>query len=138
MKRLPIFFSAAVAVLALSAGCDSDTAKARKQDLTYAQKTNIRTAKIQMEMLCYALMKYYLDIGSYPETLQALVKNTDNNENWSGPYLEEAPKDPWGHDYVYRKNDDGDNPFEIICLGPDGERGTSDDIKYPDYFDEGK
>ena len=43
---------------------------------------------------------------------------------WNGPYIEkEIPKDPWGHDYVYRfPGEHGDGP-DIVSLGRDGQPG---------------
>ena len=35
----------------------------------------------------------------------------------------DIPKDPWGHDYLYKyPRRHGDEP-DIICLGPDGQPG---------------
>ena len=138
MKRLSSnILSAAVAALALVlfAGCDSkknDTAKARKQMLEhYIQTNEIRNAKTQIKMFDDALEQYRLDIGEYPESLEDLVKNNSDNEKWQGPYLKPASisKDPWGHEYEYTKrNDEDGREYEIVCFGPDGRKGTEDDI----------
>jgi general secretion pathway protein G len=77
-----------------------------------------------------ALDRYYLDVGSYPNTeqgLQALVSapNTGNvsqrgGEDYQGPYLEKLPPDPWGNLYVYQS--DG-NSYVLKSYGADGVEG---------------
>jgi general secretion pathway protein G len=74
-----------------------------------------------------ALGAYNLDTGTYPSTEQGLLalrmKPADVAQ-WAGPYLsQEIPKDPWGHDYVYRfPGEHGDDP-DIVSLGADGQPG---------------
>jgi type II secretion system protein G len=76
-----------------------------------------------------ALDRYYLDAGSYPTTdqgLQALISapNAGNvPHDWSGPYIERIPKDPWGNAYVYKS--DGNN-YVLKSLGPDGVESADD------------
>ena len=43
---------------------------------------------------------------------------------WNGPYMpQEIPKDPWGHDWLYKfPGDHGDEP-DIISYGADGQPG---------------
>jgi len=56
---------------------------------------------------------YKLDNGNFPTTEQGLaalrVKPADATQ-WNGPYMpQEIPKDPWGHDWVYKfPGDHGD------------------------------
>jgi general secretion pathway protein G len=48
------------------------------------------------------LKLYELDNGGYPagsEGLDALVVKPSSAKNWSGPYLEKKPLDPWGREY---------------------------------------
>src|SRR5438874_7520088 len=61
--------------------------------------TQITTFETSLDM-------FETDCGSYPTTeqgLRALVENVGNWPSWHG-YLKsnQVPKDPWGHDYVYR------------------------------------
>jgi general secretion pathway protein G len=76
-----------------------------------------------------ALDRYYLDVGSYPNTeqgLQALVSapNAANvsqgGGDYQGPYLEKLPPDPWGNQYVYQS--DG-NSYVLKSYGADGVEG---------------
>ena len=101
--------------------------------MDHINKTKVQIAKTQIKMFDDALEQYRLDLGEYPESLEDLVKNkdNDNSEKWQGPYLKPAsiPKDPWGHEYEYiKKIDENDREYEIICPGPDGNMGTKDDI----------
>jgi len=44
--------------------------------------------------------------------------------NWQGPYLEgPLPKDPWGHDYVYRDGQAAGDDYSIVSYGADGREG---------------
>jgi len=78
-----------------------------------------------------ALDRYYLDVGSYPNTeqgLQALVSapNTGRSVSqggggdYQGPYLEKLPPDPWGNLYVYQS--DGSS-YVLKSFGADGVEG---------------
>jgi len=74
-----------------------------------------------------ALGTYKLDTGLFPTTeqgLEALRVKPADAATWAGPYIEKAiPKDPWGHEYIYRfPGEHGDGP-DIISLGQDGQPG---------------
>ncbi|MGC9023154.1 MAG: type II secretion system major pseudopilin GspG, partial [Dissulfurimicrobium sp.] len=73
-----------------------------------------------------ALDAFRLDNGRYPTTeegLKALREKPPGLDTWNGPYLPKPiPKDPWGHDYVYRcPGEHGD--YDIISYGRDGQPG---------------
>ena len=90
------------------------------------------SAKAQIEMLGTALDTYRLDVGAYPSTEQGLValrEKPQDSEGWNGPYLrKDIPKDPWGHDYVYKSP--GDNgEYDLSALGQDGQTGGEGDDK---------
>lgn len=78
------------------------------------------------------LLKYRMDMGSYPTTeqgLRALMTPPANAGNrWRGPYIDRIPNDPWGNPYQYRypgvRNVGG---FDLWSLGPDGVE-SGDDI----------
>ena len=76
-----------------------------------------------------ALDAYEVDNGMYPRSLQDLFKQPSNARNWHGPYLDNAPVDPWGNPYVYyypgKHNTSG---YDLLSVGPDGKEGTDDDI----------
>lgn len=76
-----------------------------------------------------ALDRYEVENGTYPKSLQDLVTKPNDAKNWSGPYLDEVPKDPWNQPYVYvypgRNNP---NSYDLYSVGQDGQDGTQDDI----------
>ena len=93
-------------------------------------KSEVKTAKAQIESLEKALDMYRLDTGHYPATdagLKALNTKPDNEPKWSGPYLKkDVPVDPWGHPYQYKyPGEHGD--FDLISLGKDGQPGGEGD-----------
>src|SRR5205809_6810864 len=61
-------------------------------------KSEVTTAKAQIDALEKALDQYRLDTGRYPTTelgLAALVHRPPNEPKWHGPYLPKAvPLDP--------------------------------------------
>lgn len=89
-------------------------------------KSEVTTAKAQIDALDKALDQYRLDTGRYPTTelgLNALIQRPQDEPKWNGPYLKKAvPLDPWGKAYVYRApGEKGD--FDILSLGKDGQPG---------------
>jgi general secretion pathway protein G len=59
---------------------------------------------IQMAIFKTALDAFKMDTGAYPSgtnSLEALVRPPQGTTNWHGPYMEEIPLDPWGHEYIY-------------------------------------
>lgn len=91
--------------------------------------TQSKQAKIDINTLSQAINVYFIDVGSYPPTLDALVIQPDglaNPQKWNGSYLEkELPADPWGNQYLYSVNGD---QIQIKSMGPDGIADTQDDI----------
>jgi general secretion pathway protein G len=58
----------------------------------------------------------------FPKTLDALVSDTKK-------YLRELNKDPWGNPYIYIvPGEHHRDSYDILSTGPDGARGTADDI----------
>jgi general secretion pathway protein G len=76
-----------------------------------------------------ALGNYEVDNGSYPKSLQDLLVRPGNAQNWHGPYLDNLPKDPWLHPYIYYfPGKHNPNSYDLLSMGPDGKEGTEDDI----------
>jgi len=76
-----------------------------------------------------ALDRYEIDNGTYPKSFQDLFQQPSGTTNWHGPYLENVPIDPWGNKYIYEfpgKHNQGS--YDLMSLGPDGKKGTDDDI----------
>lgn len=78
----------------------------------------------QISALSSALDAYRLDMGQYPDELEALTRNDSGRASWNGPYLRgDVPNDPWGNAYVYES--DG-RTFSILSYGADGRAGGED------------
>jgi general secretion pathway protein G len=97
--------------------------------LNYLSESKIKTAQIQMENLASALDLFYLDTGRYPSTeegLAALALRPTGVSSWNGPYIKTVtvPKDPWGHNYLYRSPGQS-GPYDVGSLGPEGREGGS-------------
>ena len=89
-------------------------------------KSEVKTAKAQIDSLGKALDQYRLDTGHYPSTengLAALNTSPAVELKWQGPYLQKkVPDDPWGHLYIYKMpGEHGD--YDLISLGNDGAVG---------------
>jgi general secretion pathway protein G len=89
-------------------------------------KSEVKTAKAQIDGLQKALDTYRIDAGRYPTTAQGLValnRKPADEPRWAGPYLTKAvPLDPWGHPYQYRMpGQHGD--YDLLSLGRDGRPG---------------
>ena len=91
-----------------------------------ADKAKVTVARSQIENFQTALGAYKLDTGTFPTTeqgLRALRERPGDLRQWAGPYIQDVPKDPWNHDYVYRfPGEQGPDP-EILCYGADGQPG---------------
>ena len=92
-------------------------------------KSEVKTARIQLDAFDKALAAYRLDTGHYPTSeqgLRALVERPSDEAKWAGPYLaKDLPPDPWGHAYVYRGPGDAGRDYDLLSLGKDGQRGGS-------------
>lgn len=82
-----------------------------------------RDAGLRIQSLAGNIELYRLEVGKYPENLQALVRQPPGAEKWNGPYAKEADlKDPWGNEYRYAVPGAG-KPYDLISLGADGREG---------------
>ncbi len=93
-------------------------------------KSQVKTARAQIDALEKALDQYRLDTGRYPtaeEGLAALVTRPGTAPRWDGPYLKKAvPLDPWGNPYVYRiPGQRGE--FDLVSYGKDGQPGGAEE-----------
>lgn len=90
-------------------------------------KSEIKTARAQLDAFDKALATYRLDTGHYPTSeqgLKSLVERPGDESKWAGPYLAKAvPPDPWGRAYVYRLPGDANHDYELLSYGRDGQRG---------------
>lgn len=93
-------------------------------------KSEIKTAKAQIDAFGKALDQYRLDTGHYPRSeqgLAALMARPSNETKWAGPYLVKAvPLDPWGNAYLYKlPGEHGE--YDLFSYGKDGQPGGSDE-----------
>jgi len=95
--------------------------------LKHSDTARITATRAQIHNFQTALGAYKLDTGTFPTSeqgLQALRVKPNELNQWAGPYMpQDIPKDPWGHDYVYKyPGDHGDEP-DIVSYGADGQSG---------------
>jgi general secretion pathway protein G len=95
--------------------------------LKHGDQARITAAHAQIHNFETALGAFKLDTGTFPTSeqgLAALRLRPEAMAQWAGPYIQqEIPKDPWGHDYVYKyPGEHGDEP-DILCYGADGQPG---------------
>jgi len=93
-------------------------------------KSEVKTAKAQIDALSKALDQYRLDMGHYPSSengLAALNAPPANETKWQGPYLQKkVPNDPWGKPYQYKMpGEHGD--YDLWSYGSDGSSGGKDE-----------
>lgn len=92
---------------------------------------NIRACKVQIKEIKNNCIAYKLQVGNYPRSLNDLVvlPSGMSEGEWGGPFFQDGklPKDPWRKDYAYSANEGQDRVF-ISSNGPDGVKGTADDI----------
>lgn len=92
-------------------------------------EARVQGAQTDIRTIENALDTYRLHNSHYPSTdqgLEALVSKPSGSpepSNWRGPYLKQAPKDPWGNAYGYIQEG---SSYEIISYGADGQVGGSD------------
>jgi len=93
-------------------------------------KSEIKTARAQIDAFGKALDQYRLDTGHYPSSdlgLSSLTSRPSNEPKWSGPYLTKiVPQDPWGNPYFYKlPGDHGE--YDLFSYGKDGRLGGQDE-----------
>jgi general secretion pathway protein G len=93
-------------------------------------KSEVKTARAQIDAFGKALDQYRLDTGHYPSNesgLSALISRPSNEPKWAGPYLTKAvPLDPWGNAYLYKlPGEHGE--YDLFSYGKDGQLGGGDE-----------
>lgn len=93
-------------------------------------KSEVKTARAQIDALEKALDQYRIDTGRYPNAEQGLVAlnaKPADEPRWDGPYLKKAvPVDPWGKPYQYR-NPGERGEIDLFSFGRDGQPGGDGD-----------
>ena len=98
--------------------------------LVRADEARVSKARADFAAIESALALYRLDNYNYPTSEQGLMalveKPTMAPEpaNWREEgYLEEAPVDPWGNEYLYLRPGQDGRKFDIFSYGADGVQG---------------
>jgi general secretion pathway protein G len=100
--------------------------------LAQINRSEVTTARAQMDSLGKAIQAYRIDMGQFPPNelgLRALVEGPGADPRWRGPYLNGAiPVDPWGVPYQYRVPGTKGRDYDLVSLGSDrAVGGTGDD-----------
>jgi len=94
-------------------------------------RSEITTAKAQIDAFDKALQAFRIDVGRYPtmgEGLKVLVETPANEPRWRGPYLKDSiPLDPWGRAYEYRIPSTRGKDYDVTSYGRDRAPGGSGD-----------
>lgn len=95
-------------------------------------RSEITTARAQMDAVEKALQGFRVDAGHFPTTaqgLKALLVQPPDEPRWHGPYMQsEVPLDPWGSPYQYRAPGANGRDYELLSLGRDrAPGGTGED-----------
>jgi len=88
-----------------------------------ATDARVRTALGDIKLYESALDMYALDHNDkYPSSLDALVSGEKQ-------YVRDLNKDPWGNPYNYMKpGTKHPRSYDLFSSGPDGVKGTEDDV----------
>jgi len=85
----------------------------------------VKEARAMLSYLKQGIERYKGELGSYPVSLDALVKDP-GVPAWAGPYVMALGEDPWDRPFAYSRSDQG---YELKSLGPDGKEGGGDDVE---------
>lgn len=82
---------------------------------SYVDRGRTKKATADIAVLHAQVKAFYADHGQYPSM-------TDGLAVLQPDYVERLSKDPWSREYQY-EIPGRDGPFDIICLGRDGQEG---------------
>ena len=97
-------------------------------------QAKITKAQADLSVLKQALNAFNIDNGRFPTTAEGLgaliARPSADLTHWEKTLDKDTvPMDPWEHPYVYRCPGSNGDDFDLLSAGPDGQEGTSDDIK---------
>jgi general secretion pathway protein G len=102
------------------------------------EKSDVKLQRIQIDGLAQAMDLFKFNMKRWPtedEGLAALwdkssIQDEAEQARWEGPYMKNpVTKDNWDHELIYRNpSERGEDAYDIVSMGPDGEEGTEDDI----------
>jgi general secretion pathway protein G len=81
-----------------------------------------KTARLGINQLDQIVQTHYMLNNKMPSNLEELTEGDD-------PLIKDESKlkDPWGNKYIYERS--GGTNYKIFSAGPDGQRGTKDDVR---------
>jgi general secretion pathway protein G len=89
------------------------------------------SAKTSLNALAQAIDAFHGELGSYPKTLEDLVKKPSGplGDRWTSPYLAKGklPKDPWGRDFEYKLTPGAEHPYDLYSYGANGEDAPAEE-----------
>ena len=83
-----------------------------------------QATRTQISTFRTAISAYEIDNGSFPRSLQDLVTQPREAQNWRGPYIDapQVPTDPWGNAYVYEvPGKVNASSYDVYSQGPPGQ-----------------
>jgi general secretion pathway protein G len=90
-----------------------------------------QNANFVQAMLSKAIDEFRKDCGRYPtaaEGIEPLYRQPPDVTGWRGPY-QVRHIDPWGRAFLYVPPPTvGSDAYQLVSSGPDGTRGTPDDV----------
>ena len=132
IRRGPVFYFVVLMAMAMVGGALIQAAG--KGGEKKMRDGRLVRAEQSVAALAEALGRYKFHCGVYPtaeEGLEALVLKQSRHAGWVGPYIS-SPNftptllpDPWTRPDVSAPTNE---PPVVLSLGPDGVRGTADDI----------
>ena len=88
------------------------------------ERAEWKLAETHLSTIAGKIEAYESDVGSLPDSLDALVNAPSNEPDWLGPYAKaEELKDPWHKPIQYNAPGRDDAPFELVSFGADGKEG---------------
>jgi general secretion pathway protein G len=130
IHRGPVFYMVVVLVMALLGGAIIQ-ASGRGGGRGKMMDAKTGQAIRSVDALAEALGRYKFHCGQYPtieEGLEALALKNSKYRGWMGPYIPKMLPDPWKRPYIYELPSTTNDVPTVLSLGPDGKRGTQDDI----------
>lgn len=136
-RRGPVFYFGLMAVMALL-GLSLIKTSEKGGSSGKVLSGKIVQASRSLDAFAEALGRFKFHTGVYPTTadggLEALASKNSKYEGWIGPYIHKRiwsdplPPDPWRKAYVYDPAIGTNGLPTLLSCGPDGQRGTADDI----------
>jgi len=113
-------------LVSLTAGCE----RILRQNDEVAKKTKVNAdlSALRTQLLLYDSMNGF--VPTTEQGLNALIEKPTSDPqppHWA-KMMDEVPRDPWEHEYVYRSPGSKDPKYDLFSSGPDGVPGNADDL----------